>query len=102
METLDCPDASQFMPVRSSSVTALQALAMLNDRFIVRQSEHFAARVAATSPDIGKQIEAAYRLGLGRAPTAKESAALTAYAVRHGMANACRVLLNCNEFMFVP
>jgi len=33
MESLDCPDASQFMPVRASSVTALQALAMLNDRF---------------------------------------------------------------------
>jgi hypothetical protein len=102
METLDCPDASQFMPVRSSSVTALQALAMLNDRFVVRQSEHFATRVAAASADPAHQVEAAYRLALGRPPTPEESAALTVYAVKYGLANACRVLLNSNEFMFVP
>ncbi len=38
METMDCPDASQLAPRRESSVTALQALAMLNDRFIVRRA----------------------------------------------------------------
>jgi hypothetical protein len=102
METLDCPDASQFMPVRSSSVTALQALAMLNDRFVVRQSEHFAARLGQVSADPAKQIEAAYLLALGRPPTPPESAALAAYATKFGLANACRVLLNSNEFMFVP
>jgi hypothetical protein len=101
MDALDCPDASQFAPVRGSSVTALQALAMLNDRFMVRQSEHFAARVAAAGKDLNRQVEEAYRLALGRPPTAKEGAALSAYAARHGLANACRLLLNCNEFMFV-
>ena len=45
METLDCADASQLTPVRSTSVTALQALAMLHNRFIVRQSEHIAGRL---------------------------------------------------------
>ncbi len=69
MDTLDCPDSSQFTPVRSSSVTALQALAMLNDRFMVRQSEHFAERVSKVSADLGKQIEMAYLLALGRPPT---------------------------------
>ncbi len=44
MDALDCPDASQWTPQRNASVTALQALAMLNDKFIVRQSEHVAAR----------------------------------------------------------
>ena len=46
MDSMDCPDSSQLSPKRNASVTALQALAMLNDRFIVRQCEHFAARVA--------------------------------------------------------
>jgi hypothetical protein len=101
MDALDCPDASQFAPVRGSSVTALQALALLNDRFMVRQSEHFAARVTAVSKDLNRQVEEAYRLALGRPPTAKETAALSAYAARHGTANACRLLLNCNEFLFV-
>jgi hypothetical protein len=102
MDTLDCPDASQFTPVRSSSVTALQALAMLNDRFMVRQSEHFAARVSQAEPNLGKQIERAYRLALGRQPTAEETARLAAYGKKHGMANVCRLIFNSNEFMFVP
>ena len=52
--------------------------------------------------DVAGQIRRAYLLALGRAPTAKESAALVGYAGRHGLVNVCRVLLNCNEFMFVP
>jgi mono/diheme cytochrome c family protein len=101
MDALDCPDASQFAPVRSTSVTALQALAMLNDRFVVRQSEHFAARVASAG-DLRAQVGRAFLLALGRPPTEKESALLSSYAARHGMANACRLLFNSNEFMFVP
>jgi len=102
MDTLDCPDSSQFTPVRSSSVTALQALAMLNDRFMVRQSQHFAARVKEAGADLGKQIEAAYLLALGRPPSAEEAIRLAAFAKKHGMANVCRLILNSNEFMFVP
>ncbi|HZY90063.1 MAG TPA: DUF1549 and DUF1553 domain-containing protein, partial [Gemmataceae bacterium] len=76
MDALDCPDASQFAPVRSTSVTALQALALLNDRFMVRQSEHFAARVGRAGPDLGKQVGAAFLLALGRPPSDAERAAL--------------------------
>jgi hypothetical protein len=101
MDALDCPDASQFAPVRSTSVTALQALAMLNDRFMVRHSEHFAARVAPAG-DVRAQVGRAFLLALGRPPTEKEAAALSSYAARHGVANACRLLLNSNEFMFIP
>jgi hypothetical protein len=101
MDSLDCPDASQFTPVRSSSVTALQALAMLNDRFMVRQCEHFAARVAKAG-DLGKQIESAYLLALGRPPSEQETSRLATYAKKHGMANVCRLILNSNEFLFVP
>ncbi|HEV3003225.1 MAG TPA: DUF1553 domain-containing protein, partial [Pirellulales bacterium] len=36
MDALDCPDGSQLTPVRSASVTAAQALSMLNDKFMVR------------------------------------------------------------------
>ena len=59
---LDCPDASQLTPVRGASVTALQALALLNDKFIVRQSEHVAARIARAHSGVEAQVAAAYRL----------------------------------------
>jgi hypothetical protein len=101
-DVLDCPDASQFTPARASSITPLQALALLNDRFMVRQAEHFAERVRREAgPEVARQVELAYRLALGRPASAEEVALLGRYVVRHGMANACRVLLNCNEFLFV-
>ena len=101
MESMDCPDLSQLTPVRSTSVTALQALAMLNDKFIVRQSEHLAECVAKSTPDVASQINAIYDLALNRQATPKEIALLSAYGEKHGMANVCRVVLNSNEFMFV-
>jgi hypothetical protein len=102
MDALDCPDASQWTPQRNVSVTALQALAMLNDKFIVRQSEHVAQRVkAAAGEGVENQVRQAYRLILHRPPTDGELWAVAAYTQRHGLANACRMLLNTNEFMFV-
>jgi hypothetical protein len=100
-EALDCPDASQFTPVRAASVTALQALAMMNDRFTVRYAEHFAARLQAETMDRAAQIVRAYELALGRTSTEAETKRLAEYAEKHGLANACRVLFNCNEFLFV-
>jgi hypothetical protein len=100
MDTLDCADASQLTPARNVSMTALQALAMLNNQFMVRHSEHLAARVASAG-DVAKQVAAAYEVIYQREPSAEELKDVTAYATKHGMANACRVLLNSNEFMFV-
>jgi hypothetical protein len=40
-------------------------------------------------------------LALGREPDAAERAALVEIATTHGLANACRTILNLNEFSFV-
>ena len=101
MDAMDCADASQLTSRRNESITALQALAMLNNRFMVRQSEHFAERMARMEKNLPEQIAAAWQLAQGRAPSPTESAALTTYAQRHGLANTCRWILNSNEFIFV-
>jgi hypothetical protein len=101
MDCLDCPDASQLTASRNVSITPLQAMALMNDRFIIRQSEHFADRLARTSPALTRQIEAAYHLALGRPPTSAELKMLEPYARKHGLANTCRIILNSNEFVFV-
>jgi hypothetical protein len=101
MESLDCPDGSQLTPTRSGSVSPLQALAMLDDRFIVRQSEHAAARLVAIAPQPVEQIRQLFQLALLRDPSATESEHWQAYAARHGLPNACRMMFNTNEFMFV-
>jgi hypothetical protein len=40
----DCPDAALVAPRRTSSTTALQALNLLNSRFVLAQADFFAAR----------------------------------------------------------
>jgi mono/diheme cytochrome c family protein len=101
METLDCADSSQLTPVRNTSVTALQALATLNNKLMVRQSEHLANRLVRTTPLLADQIEVLYDLVLNRRPTETEKRLLLEYAQAHGLANACRMLLNGNEFLFL-
>lgn len=102
MDSMDCPDASQLAPIRTQSVTALQALSMLNNQFMVRYSEHLSERVAQEAgTEIRKQIERVFDLTICRKPTEKELIGLSTYATKHGMANVCRLILNSNEFMFV-
>ena len=101
LEALDCADPNLNTPVRSQTLTALQALALWNDLFIVRQSHEFARRLELIPGDLSARIGAAYRLAMGREPRRFECDALTAYATAHGLTNACRVLLNTNEFVFV-
>ena len=99
MDALDCPDGGDFTPVRNVSTTPLQAFAMLNDTFLIRQCEHIAERLAATEQSTINQVESAYQLILLRGAQADERAKLAEYAGRHGLANACQLLLNSNEFL---
>jgi len=101
LEALDCPDPSLSAPVRQTTITPLQALASMNDAFIVRQAEYFARRVAAMTDDPGQQIDQAVRLAFGRLPTQAERAMLLDYVRQYHLPAACRLLLNTNEFNFV-
>ena len=94
MERLDCPDPSVLTPKRTMTLTAIQALAMWNNPFMVRMAEHLAARV-------GQDASEAARLVLGRDLHTDEVPAYRDYAAKHGMANLARLLLNTNEFLFV-
>jgi hypothetical protein len=101
MECLDCADPSIMTPKRNTTLTSIQALALLNNPFATRQAEHFAERLRGLGGELPAQIETAYRLALGREPTGREAAALTGYATTHGLENACRVIFNSNEFVFI-
>ena len=46
MTTLDCADSSQSTPRRSETLTSLQALSLLNNRFNLVMAERFAERLA--------------------------------------------------------
>ena len=101
MDRLDCPDASLITAKRNTTITAIQALALLNNPFMVRQAEHLAARLRSLAQQPDEQIAWLYRLTLGRNPSLSETARLTQFAARNGLENASRAILNSNEFLFV-
>ena len=99
MTALDCADSSQSVAKRDETLTALQALSLLNNKFMLRMAKHFSDRIQRH--DVASAVDEAFRQVTGRAPTAEQRAMLTEYATEHGTANLCRVLLNLNEFVFV-
>jgi hypothetical protein len=48
-----------------------------------------------------ERIQQAFHIALSRLPTAAEAAALGDFVDQFGLAYACRVILNLNEFVFV-
>ncbi|MBI4600904.1 MAG: DUF1553 domain-containing protein [Planctomycetes bacterium] len=103
MDCMDCADPSILTPRRNVTLTALQALAMLNAPFTVRQAERFAERLRRErpGPDLRGQIELAFLHALARPPSAMELDLLAAYGRDHGLENACRLVLSSNELHFV-
>jgi mono/diheme cytochrome c family protein len=101
LAALDCADPSLAVDKRNQTQTPQQALALLNNKLALAMAKHFAARVEKLGTTDAERVTAAFRLALGRAPTAKERDTLAAYASEYGLANACRVILNLNEFVFV-
>lgn len=101
--SFDCPDGSLVMPKRSVSTTPLQALNLFNSRFILDQSETFAARLRKeVGEDTAAQVRKAWQLAFNRAPEKSETKEAVAFAKAEGLPAFCRAVLNANEFLFIP
>jgi hypothetical protein len=106
------PNRSDLGDLRDDGASMRQALMMLNGRIT-----HEAARVGdlepmhklliGRAPDVSAAVRLAYLEILTRAPTADELAEANqiiseAATPADGMADLRWVLLNCNEFRFLP
>ena len=101
LTSLDCADPSIRVDRRNESVSAPQALTLLNNGFMLVQARHFAERVKVeANENQAAQVDRAHRLALGRLPTDAEREQFTAFSHQHGLRNLCRVLFNLNEFAF--
>jgi hypothetical protein len=99
LDTLDCPDPSVKTPKRMVTITPLQALSLMNNPFVGRQSERLAARVSCQSPDAA--ITRAFEYAFAREPSAAELATMRDHAEKSGLAHVCWTLFNATEFMYV-
>ena len=110
LEVFDAPDSNLSCPERGHSTTAPQSLTLLNSDEVMAAAEATAARVEkeAESPD--QQIERAFRLIIGRAPSAKERALTGEFlaachqrdaADHSALQELCRALFNLNAFVYV-
>jgi hypothetical protein len=101
MTILDCADSSQSTPVRDETITSVQALAFLNNKFNLAMAQKFSESLQQSSTDITSQVRTAFSRMIGRLPTTQEQSELEQYAREHDLENLCRILFNLNEFIYL-
>ncbi len=102
LDAFDCPDPSVKAPRRGVTTTPLQALGLMNNSFVQRQSKILAERaLKEANNDVSGAIQIAYRHALGRAATPAEAARALAAAQERGLPGVCWALLNSTEFVYV-
>ncbi|MDZ4799842.1 MAG: PSD1 and planctomycete cytochrome C domain-containing protein [Bryobacteraceae bacterium] len=102
LDTFDLPDQNISCGARGVSTVPSQALMLMNDDFVIRQSELFSQRVLEAEPtSVDRQIAHAYRLALGRNPDARESELAREHVRERGLKGFAHVLLNLNEFAYL-
>lgn len=101
MTTLDCADSSQSTPRRNETLTSLQALSLLNNRFSLVMAERFARRIESEASSRDEQIVRAMQLIAQRDPTDEETKEFSSFTEQYGLKNLCRFLFNLSEFAFV-
>jgi hypothetical protein len=119
MQAFDGPDAQASCGRRENTTVAPQALALLNDPFVRARAMNFAERVAKEAgAETGGQVRLAWRLALGREPSAAElKSGMMFLNARFGrrstrapaetetqllaLADFCQAIFALNEFIYV-
>jgi hypothetical protein len=102
MEVFDSPDRSLSCARRESSTHAPQALEMLNGDISNFAAERFAARLAKEAgPSAAAQIDLAYRLAIGRPPSAAEKQNALQFLRTQPLREFALAVFNLNAFLYV-
>lgn len=117
VEVFDCPVTVVSAPNRAASTVSPQALALMNNEFVLEQAKFFAERVTAEAgAEADKQIVRAFQIALNRKPSKQEQdwslsflkAQTDGYRERKqeqpeasALRDFCHAMLNLNEFLYV-
>src|SRR5688572_10188491 len=75
LETFDAPTMSPNCECRNSSTVTPQSLLLMNNEFVVAQSDEFAKRLQTAAPDdLAGQIKLGWRIAFGGSPSEKQVA----------------------------
>jgi mono/diheme cytochrome c family protein len=102
-ETFDQPNLVNSCERRNRSTIAPQALLLMNNNFVILESKFFAERLRKEAGDDARaQAGRAFRLALGRAPSAFELTTSVEFvrSSPNGLAEFCQALFNLNEFVY--
>ena len=105
LANFDQPDAMTSCAVRPRSTHALQALTMLNGRFMQAESRAFAERIRAVcGNDIRCAVERSHQFALARAPSSEERRMAEQFLAdgQSRLEDYALALLNRNEFVYRP
>jgi hypothetical protein len=92
-EVFDAPDPSVSVPIRTTSITPLQALTLSNHPFMRNISS------LAPSADDPRGITRMYLATLGRLPSAEELRLTRDYVFDYGSGSAWLAMWNSNAFL---
>ncbi len=107
LTALDCADPSLQVDSRSQSTSAAQALAMLNNRFILMAADHWGTRIEARMKDSSNvtsnsaMLEEMFANATGRMPKEQELQAMQQLLSQSDFATVARLLFNLNEFVYI-
>jgi hypothetical protein len=101
-QVFDQPDAAISCPRRESSTHALQALELLNGKLSNRLADAFAERLnRECGDDRTKQVERAFLLATGRAPTMREREVALEFVRTQPLREFAVAIFNLNAFLYV-
>jgi len=102
-DIFDAPDTTVSCARRDVTNVAPQALALLNNRFVLEQAGHFAERLRREGGTNETQVRRAWEVALSRPPTQPET--LRALRLLAGTPDAhfrlALLIFNLNEFVYV-
>ena len=102
LDSFDCPNPNVKTPKRVVTTTALQALSLMNNAFVLRQARAFADRIEReVESDRERHIRRAFEIALGRTPGQKEMAWSEDLVGEHGLSSLCWGLFNTSEFLYL-
>ena len=84
LDVMDMPDTQQSCARRETTITAPQALTLLNSEFVLGWAQGFAGRVIdEAGDDVEAEIDRAFRLAYSRPPTPSEIDTALSFFYRH-------------------